>query len=200
MNVYALSTILGVAGFGVMALGGVGHHSHPGAAARGHLPGARGHLAGARHGHAAGFSHGVSRTLLALMSPGVLFAFLLGFGIVGLAAHALVTGTLLLLVAIAGGIAVERLLVRPMWNLAFRFASNPALTLESAITAEGTAVTTFDARGEGIVSLEVDGQVVQLLGAVAPEERDRTPRIHAGDRVRVEDVDTARNRCTVSRP
>ena len=194
MNVYALSTILGAAGFGFMALGGVGHHAHPGA-------GVRGHAGAIHHGHAgAGLRHGASRTVLALMSPRVLFAFLLGFGVIGLAAGHIVGGTLLLLVALAGGIAVERLVVRPVWNLAFRFASNPALTLESAVTADGTAVTTFDADGHGIVSLEVDGQVVQLLGSVSAADRDRMPRIRAGDRVRIEEVDTARNRCTVSRP
>jgi len=194
LNVYALSTILGAAGFGFMALGGVGHHAHPGA-------GVRGHAGAIHHGHAgAGLRHGASRTVLALMSPRVLFAFLLGFGVIGLAAGHIVGGTLLLLVALAGGIAVERLVVRPVWNLAFRFASNPALTLESAVTADGTAVTTFDADGHGIVSLEVDGQVVQLLGSVSAADRDRMPRIRAGDRVRIEEVDTARNRCTVSRP
>ncbi len=194
MNVYALSTILGAAGFGFMALGGVGHHAHPG-------PGVRGHAGGVHHGHAgSSLTHGATRTVLALMSPRVLFAFLLGFGVIGLAAHSLVGGTVLLLVALAGGIAAERLVVRPVWNLALRFASNPALTLESAVTAEGTAVTTFDADGHGIVSLEVDGQIVQLLGSIPAGDRDRTPRIRAGDRVRIEDVDTARNRCTVSVP
>ncbi len=194
MNVYALSTILGAAGFGFMALGGVGHHAHPGG-------GVRGHAGAVHHGHAgANLMHGATRTILALMSPRILFAFLLGFGVIGLAAHTIVGGTVLLLVALAGGIAVERLVVRPVWNLAFRFASNPALTLESALTAEGTAVTTFDARGNGIVSLEVDGQIVQLLGSIPDANRGRMPRIRAGDRVRIDDIDTARNRCTVSVP
>jgi hypothetical protein len=196
VNIYAVSVIVGAAGFGVMAAGGLGHHSHPGAATPGHA----GHGA-LHHGpSAAGLSHGLSRTVLALMSPRLLFAFLLGFGVVGLAVHALVAGTLLLVIALAGGVAVERLLVRPVWNLALRFASNPALTLESAVTSEGTAVTAFDASGNGIVSLEIDGQVVQLLGSVAAGERERAGRIRAGDRVLVEDVDTVRNRCTVSVP
>jgi hypothetical protein len=108
-------------------------------------------------------------------------------------------GPLLFAAAIAGGLLFERVLVSPLWNFAMRFASTPAVTLESAVTDEATAVTSFDANGQGIVSLEVDGQVVQILATLRPDDRALgTARIRAGQRVRIEDVDAAKNRCTVS--
>ena len=77
--------------------------------------------------------------------------------------------------------------------------SAPALTLESAVSDEATAVTSFDANGQGIVSLEVDGQVVQILATLRPDDRALgTGRVRAGQRVRIDDVDAAKNRCTVS--
>ncbi len=107
-------------------------------------------------------------------------------------------GALLLAAAAAGAVIFERLLVTPLWNLAFRFESEPAHTLESAFGGDATAVTTFDANGQGLVSIEVDGQVVQLLGTLQSSDRALQTRVPAGSRLRVEDVDAARNRCTVS--
>jgi hypothetical protein len=86
-----------------------------------------------------------------------------------------------------------------LWNVSMRFASEPALTLESAVTDEATAVTSFDANGQGIVSLEVDGQVVQILATLRSNDRILPgPRIRAGQRVRIEDVNPDKNCCTVS--
>ena len=82
----------------------------------------------------------------------------------------------------------------------FRFESREAVTLDSAIEDEARAVTGFDANGNGLVSLEVDGQVVQLLATLAPDERARGVRIHSGDLVRIAEVDSARGRCTVTLP
>jgi translation initiation factor IF-1 len=60
-------------------------------------------------------------------------------------------------------------------------------------------VTGFDANGNGLISLELGGEVVQVLGTQLNEEREAGVRIRAGDMVRIEEVDSARNRCTVSR-
>jgi hypothetical protein len=79
-----------------------------------------------------------------------------------------------------------------------RFASLPAQTLESAITDEATAVTAFDANGQGIVAIEVDGQVQQILATLKPDDRLLGTRVRAGQRLRIEDVDAERNRCTVT--
>jgi len=79
-----------------------------------------------------------------------------------------------------------------------RFASAPALTLESCLQDEVRAATGFDTSGHGLVTADVDGQVVQLLATLRPEDRLAGVRIRTGDRLRVEDVDGRRNRCTVS--
>jgi len=126
-----------------------------------------------------------------------LFSFALGFGVLGEAMRSF--GEPVQFVAgILGGIVLERFLVTPLWNLAMRFASTPAQTLESAVTDEAMAVTSFDANGQGIVSLEVDGQVVQCLATLTAGDRDLGVRVRAGQRLRIDDVNSAQNRCTVS--
>jgi hypothetical protein len=181
---------------------GAGRGGHGGARGGGHA-GHGHHHAGAAHQHDAPgalapstlVAHGVS----ALISPRIVFSFLTGFGAAGLLLRSLVGGGLPLLAATIGvGILFERLLVAPLWRFVSRFESSPALTLESCITDEARAVSSFDARGQGLVAVELDGQLVQVLGTLRHEDRDAGVRVRAGDRLRVEDVDGARNRCTVS--
>jgi len=102
-------------------------------------------------------------------------------------------------IALIGGIAFETVVVRPIFNSLFRFESHPAQTLESAIMSEARAVTGFDANGNGLISLELGGEVVQILGMLTRDERTAGVRVRAGDAVRIEEVDPARNRCVVSR-
>jgi len=123
---------------------------------------------------------------------------LIGFGATGLLARPLLGGMLLLGVAIAGGVLFEALIVGPFWRFLFRFASNPAVTLESAITDLATAVTSFDAKGQGLISVDVDGQIVQCLAFLRAEDKAAGLRVRSGDAVRIEDVDASRGRCTVS--
>jgi len=123
----------------------------------------------------------------------------MGFGAVGLIFQSIVPGALLLPVAAAGGILFELGLTRPLWNFLFRFESAPALTLESCIGDEARAATSFDAKGNGLVALELDGQVVQLLGTLHREDQESGIRVRAGDPVRIDEVDAERNRCTVRR-
>ena len=71
------------------------------------------------------------------------------------------------MVASAGvGILFDRVLVTPLWNFLFRFGSKPAATLEGSLMDEATAVTAFDKNGQGLIAIEVDGQMVQLLGTL----------------------------------
>jgi hypothetical protein len=133
-----------------------------------------------------------------LLSPRFLFSFALGAGASGELARPWFGGLVQLALAVAGGILFERLVVGPIWNGIMRFASAPALTLESAVTDAATAVTSFDANGQGIVSLELDGQVVQVLATLTPGARAMGTRVRAGQRVRIEDVNPAKNCCTVS--
>ena len=207
MDLYSSSLLLGAAGLGVMALGGLGHRGHAGSAARGHGHGnAAGHAHGVRHpGHVQGAAHAstardaMSNTLWTITSPRFLFSLLLGFGTAGELLRPVLGGPLLIAAAVAGGVLFERVLVSPLWNFAMRFASAPATTLESAVSDEATAVTSFDANGQGIVSLEVDGQVVQILATLRADDRALgAARVRAGQRVRIDDVDAEQNRCTVS--
>ncbi len=72
--------------------------------------------------------------------------------------------------------------------------------LDQAVAGEGAAATDFDARGHGLITLEVDGQVRQVLGTLPPAERDPSlGRVRTGDRLVVRAVDCQRNTCVVSR-
>ena len=139
-----------------------------------------------------------SRFMYALISPRVIFSLLVGFGATGTIARQLVGGPLLVGLAIGGGLAFELAIISPLWRFMMRFASNPALTMESAITDEVRAATSFDENGQGLVALEVDGQVAQVLATLRIEDRASGIHVRAGDLLRVESVDSARNQCTVS--
>jgi hypothetical protein len=192
-----------------MALSGLGNRGHSSAQGSGHgahIGHGHGGHSHAGHLHAGGHAHpatslmqsAASKTLWSITSPRFLFSFALGFGVAGQILKSAIGGPLLLAAAIAGGILFERLLVSPLWNLAMRFASEPAATLESAITDEATAVTSFDGNGQGIVSLEVDGQVHQILATLKASDRLPGTRVRAGQRLRIEEVDAERHRCTVT--
>ena len=199
----------GVAGHVHGGIGGRGHVTaagHP--AASGHGPGhganAGGQPEGSGHAHTADHAtqsvvhHGASQALLALMSPRILFSLCLGLGTSGILLRPMLGGVPLFLAALGGGVLFERVLVTPVWNFMFRFASKPAEMLEHSIATEATAVTTFDANGQGIVALEMDGQVRQVLGTLQPADRRLGGRVRVGEKVRIEEIDARRNRCTVS--
>ena len=201
MDLYISSMLLGVIGLAAMALSGFGHAGHAG---HGHGHGGHGH-SHAGHGHGghshAGHGHNTQSPasfVWAIASPRFLFSLALGFGAVGELLRPMLGGPFLLAAAVVGGVAFERLLVAPLWNFTMRFASAPAATLESAVADEATAVTAFDANGQGIVSVEVDGQIVQVLATLQPGDQNPGVRVRAGQRVRIEDVNAATNRCTVS--
>ena len=192
MDIYVFSLALGGLGLGALALGGLGHHGHAHHGhAHGHGPGHHGpgHHGPGHHGaghdghghqtHGQGPGHvgpagaALTATLWTLGAPRIVFSVLLGLGATGMIVRGLfgsaVGGALLFALAVVGGLAFERL-----------------------------AASGFDANGEGLVALEVDGQVVQVLGTLRPEDRALGIRVRAGDRLRVEDVDGARHRCTVA--
>jgi len=223
MDLYISSLLLGAIGLGAMALSGLGR-GHSGAHGHGSGAGHGGHATG--HGHAAhhlghshaanghgahGHAHGehghatshhgesfAGKAFWSIMSPRFLFSFALGFGAAGQLFKSALGGPALFAAAVGGALLFDRLLVAPLWNFTMRFASEPATTLESAITDEATAVTAFDANGQGIVSLEVDGQVHQILATLKASDRLPGTRVRAGQRLRIEDVDAERNRCTVT--
>jgi hypothetical protein len=204
MDMYGFCLALGGTGLAAMAVGGLshlghaGHATHAGHGGHGHA----GHAGHAGHGHATHTAHTHSAgehgpsIFYSLLSPRVLFALLVGFGAGGLLATPLGepwrAGA-----AILAAAAFEGLLVGPLWRMLFRFESSPAATLESALEDDARTVMDFDANGQGLVALDVDGQVVQLLATLTPDDRARGVRIRTGDVVRVSSIDAARNRCTV---
>jgi hypothetical protein len=211
MDLYIFSFVLGAAGMAAMAfLGFTGSHggSHQGHDTGGHeMHGVAGHAHVTPHTHLTAHTHATPHShagdwkshAWSWLSPRVLFNFLVGFGATGLVVERLVGPFLALPIAAVGGVAFEMLIVRPIFNSLFRFESAPAQTLESALMSEGRAVTGFDANGNGLISLELGGELVQVLGIQLNSDRAAGARIRAGDIVRIEEVDSARNRCTVSR-
>ena len=213
MDPYTFGLTLGSVGLGVMALSGLANSTHAGHghAANGHVTHGHAHgghadsgpahithvIAGAgRRGGTRG-SSGASR-VLSLLQPRVAFSVLVGFGAAGLLLRPVLAEPALLAAALGAGLAFEWLLVAPLWRFLFRFASSPAATLESVVTDEARAVTSFDANGHGLVAVELDGQVVQLLATLNASERATARKVRAGDRLRIEAVDDTRNRCTVT--
>jgi hypothetical protein len=189
---------LGLGGVGLLTLALVGRvHGHGHDHGHAHV-GGRGH--GGRPGAAArpGSARQAAGLLATLASPRTIFSLLIGFGATGVLLGHLLAGPALVGSAVLGGVGFERLLVTPLWNLMMRFASEPAQTLDQCITDVVQAVTPFDAAGQGIVAVELDGQITQILATLRPEDRTTGVHIHAGDKLRVEDVDATRNCCTVS--
>jgi hypothetical protein len=218
MDLYIFCVVLGAAGMAAMAfLGFTGSHGgshHGGHDTSGHEMHGTGapHAIAHSHGHSVAHSHGGhlhahshlhaddwKTHAWSWLSPRVLFNVLVGFGATGLIVERLVGPVLALPVALIGGLAFESVVVRPLFNSLFRFESQPAQTLESAIMSEARAVTGFDANGNGLVSVELGGEVVQILGTLTADERSAGIRVRSGDSVRIEEVDAARNRCVVSR-
>ena len=198
MELYLFCLCLSFGGLVLMALSGLGHRH----AGHGHARGGKG---SAHHRHTGQRNSGRTNAalfLLGLFSPRVLFSVLLGFGATGLLLDSVIhlPSTFLLLLAAVGGWSFERFIVGPFWNLLFGFASKPARTLESITFEAGKAATDFDTTGHGLVLLELDGQVRQVLGTLAPEERTAdAPRVRTGERLFIRSVDGRRNVCTVSR-
>ena len=210
MDVYLVSLATGAIGLGAMAFGGLshgGHAGHGGGHGQGGHAGHAGHSPGGASGHGAqsssaqgSHSHGGGGSRWsAVLNPRLLFSVLVGFGAAGVAATPLVE-PLRFGAALAGGAAFEMFIVGPLWRFLFRFESRPAATHESAIEDEARAVTGFDTNGQGLVSVDVDGQNIQLLATLSAEERTRGVRIRRGDMVRIAEVDAGRGRCTVTLP
>jgi hypothetical protein len=204
MDIYLSSLLLGGVGLGAMALGGLGRHGHSGHghSAHGQIGHSHSHGNAGGHGadghHAGG--HGLpapsSKGMWLLSWPRLVFGFLLGGGASGLALQPVLPEVLTAAAAVAGGVGFQALVIGPLWNFFLRFASAPALTSESC--DEATAVTAFNTNGEGLVALEVDGQVVQVLGRLKAADRTLGVTVRAGQKLRVDEVNTANNCCTVS--
>ncbi len=92
-------------------------------------------------------------------------------------------------------LVAERFVVRPVWNLLFRFQGQPSSPLGALLLSEAQAVVPFR-NGRGVVSVVRDGRVVQLAATLRPDHAALPVKV--GDTVRIEDVDAGRERVTVS--
>lgn len=158
--------------------------------------------AGHAHGHdnAAPSSVGnaILNGLIAWLSPRVIFGVLVGFGAAGLLLRNHVPAPLTVLLAVACAFLFELGVIRPIWGFMFRFAGEPSNTLQAIWMETATATTAFDATGDGLVRVELNGEVRQILARLRPEDRQSGVRVRMGDQLRVEDVDPERNECVVS--
>jgi hypothetical protein len=198
MDSYTFALALGGAGLVTMAATGLAHSGSHDAA---HVDAHPGIHVGHSHGLHSTVPHhtgALKSTLLSIASPRTLFSLLVGFGLTGIVVRAWLSGPLLVLAALLGAVVFERAVVNPLWRFLFRFASHPAMTLEGSLMTEARATSGFDANGQGLVAVEVDGQIVQCLGTLKPDDLSLGVRVRAGDVLRVEDVDPVRNRCSVS--
>jgi hypothetical protein len=178
------SMMLGFVGLIAMTALGIGHGSHVHSDSAGH-----GH-----EGHEGHHESGSSTKWLALISPRVIFSLALGFGAIGLILEKFLIVALSIPIAIISAIALERILIQPYWKLMMRFASKPARNLESVTFARAKAVMDFDSSGSGLIELELDGQVRQVLGTLKTKQEGRVTR---GKSLRIESVTDAGN-CFVS--
>jgi hypothetical protein len=99
------------------------------------------------------------------------------------------------LAAVVPTLLVEWSLVRPLWNLAFRYQGEASSPLEGLVMSEAEAVVPFR-NGKGVVSTVRDGRRVQLSARL--REDQRALPIKVGDRLLIEEVDARHERVTVS--
>ena len=197
--------VIGLVGLVSMAIPAFGH-------SRGGLSGhsAPGPLGHGAHVHGAGV--GQSRAALQHLlpadpahssawrwvpSPRAVFSVLALYGAFGNAAlHAFHLPLLVAaLTAALPALFVERVLVRPLWNLVFRLEAPACSPLEQLVLSEAEAVTAFR-NGRGMISTLRDGRRVQLVASL---RRDQiTQPVKVGSRLLIEDVDAENERVTVS--
>ena len=208
MDIYLSCLIGGAIALAVLALCGIGfdhigirpgaHASH---ASGGHVrPAAHhsGHHSPGQNGRASHFASDFVSVLLTWLSPAYICGAIIGFGATGTLVSPILQGWLRLAVALIGAYIICFFCIRPLLAGLQKWASLPAKTLTDAMLENGTAVTDFDAKGYGLVRLNLDGQIVQLLGQLAPEEQSGA-RVRSGETLFVRSVDPTKQRCVVCR-
>ncbi len=206
---YALLFLVGF--FGFVGMAGLsflhsGHQSHTGN--HGSTGEALGSLKAIQHAHGPKV-HAARGTKVAkggrfrpwwAISPFDLLAYATGAGAVGeVLRQQGVSPLLTLWAAVAGALAFNFGLAKPILNLLLRFESRQSEGLEGSVSHSAEALTRFDAQGRGLVRLALDGQVVQVLATLDSDERSRGVTVAKGDALLVVDVDASRNTCRVTR-
>jgi len=194
--------LIGVLGLVAQTLLGGAHigHAHGGHAHGGHAHG-DGHGGHAQGQHHTEHQSGRDLSLLwSLLSPLTFFSLCLGIGGTGLLLKHLHLGTgLVAAAALLGGVAFYAMLIRPLLGLVFKFASKPSGALEGTLAREAEALTSFDARGKGLVRLTVDGQTVRIIATLEDSDRADALPVQRGEKLTVTSVDGHTNSCHVTR-
>jgi hypothetical protein len=190
--------VVGLAGLAVMALPALGRHAHGVHALR------AGHVGKLAAGHVVtpgkALAHAATPTTTTLTrfvpSPRLVFSLLALYGAFG---NVFIAARLPLwvaaLLAIVPAALLERFAMTPLWRTLFKLESQAARPLGEIVMSEATAVTAFR-RGRGVISVVREGRLVQFSARLVDAQASLPVRV--GDRLRIEDVDTARERVTVS--
>ncbi len=187
--------VVGLAGLGVMALPALGRHGHAAHATHLLRAGHAAKLAPVGPGKALAVATRAPMTRF-LPSPRLVFSLAALYGAFGnvLVAVQLPVWAAALLAVIPAGL-VERFAVTPIWRTLFAYEQQASGPLAEIVMSEATAVTAFRG-GRGVVSVVRDGRLVQFSARLVDAQASMPVRV--GDRLRVEDVDPARERVTVS--
>ena len=193
---------VGHGGHGGTHTGHGGTHAGQGTghgAAHGHT--AHGPSGSAGHGNAGdtvGAPGGALLAVMGVLSPLTLFSVSLGAGAAGMLLASRYDPRLTALLALAAGVLLLTVVIRPLMGLILRFASTPALTLAGSVATEAEAQNRFEG-GRGIVTATVDGQLVRLLAFLEPDDAARGVVVAARDRVVITYIDEAKNTCRVTK-
>ena len=211
MDIYLSCLIGGLIALVAFVLCGAGfhhpgvHHGHQGLgeASLGHNAHFSGHHHVTDHSNAHAAANGGSSSFsifawLGWFSPLYLCGTVIGFGVTGTLVGRLFQGWPCFAIALLGAYFIRIICVRPLISGILMWASRPAKTLGDAVLETGIAGTNFDAQGYGMVRFYLDGQIIQLLGQLVPEESTEL-RVNAGERLFIRSVDSVRQRCIVSR-
>jgi len=148
--------------------------------------------------HAASHSALPASSWLALIpSPIDIFSMCVGAGLAGMLFRS-VGYPLIYVIAVLGAIIFDFGAVRPLFAFMLRFASKPSEGLEGTIALSAEAVTKFDEKGQGLVLVNMEGQLVQLLARLDSGDLANGVVVHKGDQVVVTEVDSKSNTCRVT--
>ena len=180
--------LLAIGALGIVAMSLTGLRSGRGGRGRGRGRG-RSRGRGKARGRGLSDGGGFLEAIIGVFSPLGLFSLCLGAGAVGM-----LTGRWWW--AALGALLLWKLAIEPLQELILRFESEPAKNLEGACATEATVQSRFDASGQGMVSLTVDGQIRRVLAKLSEGD---PAELTVGEKLVVVDVDTKRNTCRVAR-
>jgi hypothetical protein len=193
--IYTILFLIGLVGIAAQALLGLGTHGHSG-----HNPAGHSHAGHAGHTQHAGIGRFSAGWLLTLLSPLTIFSVCLGIGAAGLLLRPLhLVSAPHFALALLAGLLFYAAMVRPLSNLIFQFASEPAKALDGAVAEMAEALSHFDTSGKGLVRVTVDGQLVRVLAFLEPDERAEAAAVQPGDQLMIVSVDGRANTCRVAR-